>query len=152
MAHRPLIIASGEIKQLPNADLLLDQYDRPVGDYLSFTNNDGTTMLMGDIGYYFGSGAVKKARADAAATIPQLCFCVETSLANLGIGVFQLYGIIQVPTAPFVTNTAYYLSPTTAGAITATPPSTAGQYIIKVGFAYSTTTFHIKIERPILLS
>ena len=46
----------------------------------------------------------------------------------------------------------YYLSATTAGAITKTPPSTAGQAVTRLGEAATATDFCIHIEPPILLS
>jgi len=45
----------------------------------------------------------------------------------------------------------YYLS-TTAGAITTTPPSTAGQYVSLVGEGATTTNFSIQIQPPVLLA
>ena len=46
----------------------------------------------------------------------------------------------------------YFLSPSTAGAITLTPPSTAGQAVVRLGEAATTTTLAIQIEPPIKLS
>ena len=45
----------------------------------------------------------------------------------------------------------YYLSPTTAGAITATAPSGSGQALTRIGDAGTTTAFSIQNEPPILL-
>jgi hypothetical protein len=45
----------------------------------------------------------------------------------------------------------YYLSPTTAGAITTTAPSGSGQALTRIGEAGTTTAFSIQIEPPILL-
>jgi len=45
----------------------------------------------------------------------------------------------------------YFLSPTTAGAITLTPPSGSGQAITRVGEAATTTKFATHIEPPVLL-
>ena len=45
----------------------------------------------------------------------------------------------------------YYLSPTTAGAITTTAPSGSGQALTRIGEAGTTTDFSIQIEPPILL-
>jgi|TARA_R100001460_G_scaffold515_2_gene2557 hypothetical protein len=45
----------------------------------------------------------------------------------------------------------YFLSPTTAGAITLTPPSSAGQAVTRVGEAATTTQFATHIEPPVLL-
>jgi len=46
----------------------------------------------------------------------------------------------------------YYLSASSAGSITTTPPSTAGQYVVRVGEAASTSEFIIQLEPPIELS
>jgi hypothetical protein len=46
----------------------------------------------------------------------------------------------------------YFLSPASAGAITTTPPSTPGQYVVRVGEAVSGAEFAIQLEPPILLS
>lgn len=46
----------------------------------------------------------------------------------------------------------YFLSASTAGAITTTPPSTPGQYVVRVGEAASASEFCIQLEPPILLS
>jgi len=45
----------------------------------------------------------------------------------------------------------YFLSPTTAGAITLTPPSGTGQAVTRVGEAATTTQFATHIEPPVLL-
>ena len=46
----------------------------------------------------------------------------------------------------------YFLSATTAGGITQTPPSTAGQAVVRLGESATTTNFAIQIEPPIKLS
>ena len=46
----------------------------------------------------------------------------------------------------------YHLSAASAGAIVKTPPSSAGQYISRIGEAGSTGQLIIRIEPPILLS
>ncbi len=46
----------------------------------------------------------------------------------------------------------YFLSPSTAGAITLTPPSLAGQAVVRLGEAATTTSLAIQIEPPIKLS
>ena len=46
----------------------------------------------------------------------------------------------------------FFLSPTTAGAITATPPSAAGQAVVRIGEAATATKLSIQIEPPIKLS
>ena len=45
----------------------------------------------------------------------------------------------------------YYLSPTTAGAITTTAPTGSGQAVTRVGEGATATDFSIQVEPPILL-
>ena len=45
-----------------------------------------------------------------------------------------------------------FLSATTAGAITATPPSSAGQAVVRIGEAATATKLSIQIEPPVKLS
>jgi hypothetical protein len=45
----------------------------------------------------------------------------------------------------------YYLSPSSAGAITTTAPSGSGQAVTRVGEAATATDFSIQVEPPILL-
>ena len=46
----------------------------------------------------------------------------------------------------------HFLSPTTAGAITTTAPSSAGQAVVRVGESVTATEFAIQPEPPILLT
>lgn len=46
----------------------------------------------------------------------------------------------------------YYLSAASAGAITSTPPSTAGHYVTRVGEAASSAELIVQLEPPVLLS
>jgi hypothetical protein len=57
-----------------------------------------------------------------------------------------------VATSGLNTGDQYFLSAASAGAIVETPPSSAGQYVTRVGEAGSTGQFIVNPERPILLS
>ena len=50
-----------------------------------------------------------------------------------------------------VPGASYYLHPSAAGMLTTTAPSVAGQYVIRVGQAVSTTTMNVTIESSVLL-
>jgi hypothetical protein len=45
----------------------------------------------------------------------------------------------------------YYLSATTAGRITTTPPTGDGEYVVRIGRALEATVMEVKIEPPIKL-
>jgi hypothetical protein len=57
-----------------------------------------------------------------------------------------------LPTSGLDQGDEYYLSAASAGAITKIAPSTASQYLTRVGEAAGSTELIIKIEPPILLS
>lgn len=61
--------------------------------------------------------------------------------------------VAGLKTMPFVVDPGdiYFLS-ATAGEITTTPPSTAGQFVTRVGEGATTTDFSIQLEPPIQLS
>ena len=60
--------------------------------------------------------------------------------------------VAGIKTMPFAVDPGdiYFLS-TTAGAISTTPPSTAGQYVTRVGEGATATDFSIQLEPPIQL-
>lgn len=140
---KPLVIKNGEVQQLQAGDSIGET------QLISLTNDDAAPMAVGEIAYIFDAGGVKKARADALATHEAFYFAAAAIAAGAA-GFFQSSGVL----AGFVGLTAgatYYLSAATAGAMTTTPPSATGQYVVRLGKAVSTTEFEIRIERPILL-
>ena len=75
--------------------------------------------------------------ADAAASSSSTCRVITTG----------------TKTMPFTLDPGdiYYLSPTTAGAITTTVPSTSGQAVARVGEPGTTSIFSIRIDSPVRL-
>ena len=56
------------------------------------------------------------------------------------------------PSSGLSPGAIYYLSASSAGAITATPPSTAGHYVTRVGEAASSAELVVQLEPPVQLS
>jgi hypothetical protein len=56
------------------------------------------------------------------------------------------------PNSGLSSGVIYYLSAASAGAITSTPPSTAGHYVTRVGEAVSSAELIVQLEPPVLLS
>lgn len=52
--------------------------------------------------------------------------------------------------AGLVTNTDYFLSPSTPGAITTTPPTSSGNTVTFIGRAYTTSQLVINIATPLI--
>lgn len=141
---KPIVLnTNGELEQLQPGDFIGEV------DQVSLTNSDAAPAAIGEVFYIFGASSVKKARADAVGTTDAFYFATQ-AIASAAVGFFQSDGVL----AGFVGLTpgaTYFLSQTTAGAITTTAPTTAGQFVVRLGKALSTTEFAIRIERYIKL-
>ena len=111
----------------------------------------GEFLSQGDAVYINTSdGEVYK--AIASGTVDQatvLGFAAENKNAGLEVTI-QVGGVLAV--TGLDEGEIYFLSAVSAGSITLTPPSTAGQYVTRVGEAGSSVQLCIKPEVPILLS
>lgn len=151
----PLVLAAdGRPEQLQSGDTIAAS--GAATDSLTPASN----MAIGQVVYCSGAGASTKARANGS---PQsfavgLCQAAQTS----GIaGQVQLNGVLTLTTSQWdaitgqsgglTSGSTYYLDPTTAGQMTPTCPTAAGQFVVITGRALSTTDFMIKISEPILL-
>lgn len=98
---------------------------------------------------YLKSPDGKIYKADAGATNKQPCIgFVKASVANAATGTVYFDG--AVTGTGFTQGQPVYLS-VTAGASTATAPSTAGQIIQQIGIAFSTTQFMFKPQQTLEL-
>lgn len=145
--RKPLVLNAGEIQQLQAGDTL----GGPVAevDLISLTNSDAASTAIGDVMYIFGADSVKKAKADASATAAAYYFATAVITAA-STGNFQSAGVLAGMSG-LTPGATYYLSAATSGLMTVTPPSTVGQYVVRLGKALSTTEFEIRVEREILL-
>src|ERR1700738_4853393 len=161
MASRiPLVVNAGQIQQLQSSDTLSVPVF-PGGDVLSLTNDESDAITICEPVYSDAAAGVKEAKCDASGTKSVLGLVSDTSITNAVAGNIMLNGYLTATTtqwdAVFGTTggltfgTRYYLSAATAGAATATAPSTVGQYVVELGIAISTTVFKIDIKQPILL-
>lgn len=152
---RPLVINSGQIEQLQSGDYI------NVGEIPQLTNGNAGAVVIGSAVYASAADTYDKARADAVGTVNVIGLASDISTAAAGVGGVQMDGILTATTAQWdaiagttgglTFNSYYYLSPTTAGALTATAPSTTGQFIMCVGIAISTTEIKISIKPRIKL-
>ena len=141
--RKPLVIVNGEVQQLQPGDSIGEV------QLISITNGDAAAFVIGEIAYIFGAGSVKKAKADALATMEAFYFATA-GIAAAASGFFQSSGILA-GLSGLTPGATYYLSPTTAGAMVTTAPTATGQFVVRLGKALSATEFEIRIERPILL-
>ena len=117
-------------------------------------------LLAGNVVFTSGADAVNKAQANAIGTKDVMGLAL-TAIAGAASGIVQCNGIVVLTTAQWdvVCGTTgglafgarYFLSPTTAGLMTATVPTTTGQYISEVGRGVSPTELRLEPCSPTLL-
>jgi hypothetical protein len=95
-------------------------------------------------------GQVGLAQADGTADEALVVGFANTAAAAGATVKVLVAGIKTMPTT-IDPGDVYFLS-TTAGLITTTAPSAAGQYVTRVGEGATVTEFSIQLEPPILLS
>lgn len=153
--RKPLVLNNGEIEQLQPGDNLGEV------DILQQTNGNAGAIVIGTPVYSSAASTVDKARANVVGTTNVIGLVSDTSIAAAGTGGILTNGVLAATTGQWdaVAGTAggltrdviYYLSGATAGLLTSVPPSTVGQFVIRVGIAISTTEMLIFIERRIKL-
>ena len=114
-------------------------------------------MSAGQVLYIVTDGHGALARANAAVTAG----AVGLVFADVGIGETACYiteGHITladwtavIGAVSLIPGSNYFLSTSAAGKITATAPTTLGEYVVRIGRATSATTLDVEIELPIRL-
>lgn len=146
---KPLVINSGQVEQLQSGDYI------NLGELPQLTNGNAGALVIGAPVYASGNDTVDKAKADAVGTANVIGLMADASTAAAAVGGVQVDGILAATTGQWdaVAGTTggltkdvfYYLSAATAGLLTATAPSAAGQFVVCVGVAISTTEMKINI-------
>jgi len=152
---KPLVLNSGQMEQLQSGDYIAG-IDLP-----QLTNDEAGAIVIGTPVYVDANDGVKKAKADAVGTANVIGLVAEVSISNGAVGGIQTDGILAATTGQWdavagtsgglTKDTWYYLSAATAGLITATAPSAAGQFVKPIGIAISTTEMKIDIGHRIKL-
>jgi hypothetical protein len=128
----------------------------PSGTGSSYSAEAGASIEIGHP-LYISSGLVYPAKADAAGTsqVTGISFASVSSGEDCGYltegSITRIDWTAVAGTATLSAGVTYYLDPATAGRITTTAPTTAGQSVVRVGRAVDTTTLDVEIELPILL-
>lgn len=105
---------------------------------------DTAGVTIRDVVYISSADSVTAARADADLTAQAIGFATETKTSGQVVPV-RSKGILTGFTG-LTTTSRYFLSPTTAGAITTSLPTGQGYTIVQVGYAKSTTAMHVQIQ------
>jgi len=132
-------------------DLKSTMPSQVVAKVTGYVTNCFEDVTQGDAVYSRASdGFIGKAIANDTEQKAQVAGFAETTKSSGSEIRVLTRGIIA--TSGLDTGDLYFLSAASAGSIVTTPPSTAGQYVTRVGEAGSTGQFIIKVEPPIKLS
>lgn len=101
------------------------------------------TATAKDVVYMTAAGTAARAKADSSTTVYAIGFATETKTAAACI--IQTAGVITITGKTFTPGLPVYISPTTAGDCTQTPPSTVGHQAQIVGIALTATDVEINI-------
>jgi hypothetical protein len=146
--RKPLVIGTdGRPQQIQAGDTLNAVVAE--NETQQWTNGDSGSHALGTVVYLSAADTVKKAQANASATRDAVALATAT-IATAAVGGYQTSGTLA-GLSGLVAGTPYFLDPVTAGGYTATVPATAGQYLVELGIAISTTELLIRIRPPILL-
>jgi hypothetical protein len=142
----PIVLTNGQLEQLQS------------GDNLDIT---GGSLVIGAPVYASSATDITEAQADAQSTIRVAGLVADTSIANLASGLVAVDGVLVATTGEWDAITGdtggltaganYYLDAAAAGKLTATPPSSSGEFVVRVGHALSATELEIEVQQPIKL-
>ena len=117
------------------------------------TNNSGSTIIKGAPVYQTATaGEIASARANSTSTCKVLGLALA-AISNTASGSVQQQGQVTLTTGEWdavcgtsgglTAGTEYFLDPSTAGRLTSTAPTTAGQQVVYVGIAESTVILNL---------
>lgn len=119
----------------------------------SLTNGEASAIAIGRAVYASAAGAVKLANANASGTVNIVGLVQATSINSAAAGEVATSGVVEATTAQWDAVTGqtggltfgarYYLSNTTAGALTTTAPTSG--FVVLVGVALSTTKLALQL-------
>lgn len=126
---------------------------------VSATNGEGASIAIGKAVYISAGDTVRLANANAGSTKNVVGLVYDASIASSATGSISTTGVVTATTGQWdavtgqtgglTAGSKYYLSNSTAGNLTTTPPTTG--YIAPVGFALSTTKMILNIGPTVKL-
>jgi len=130
---------------------------------LATNGESSAAIVIGAPVYVSAADTVKRAKADAASTAAVVGLAYEASTSASSLGLIKPDGVLKATTTQWdavtggsgglTAGSLYYLDAATAGKLTTTSPSTAGQYVVKVGRALSSTELMVfSTKDPVLVS
>ncbi|MHC4372126.1 MAG: hypothetical protein ACYSW8_31355 [Planctomycetota bacterium] len=150
---KPLVITDGQIERLQSGDRL------DLSNSVNKNNNTGNTLNIAQPVYVNGVN-IALAQADAQSTV-RVAGLMQADTTNNAAGDVITGGVFEATTGEWDTVTGesggltagadYFLSAATAGELTQNAPNSAGEFVVPVGHALSTTEFEIEIQPAIKL-
>lgn len=161
-SYKPLVLdlTTGLTKQLQSGDTL--EGVTSIARVRSMTNANAGTINIGQPVYVSTADSVDLARANSGTTAKCVGLVNATSIATTASGAVITNGQLSATTAQWDAVTGdtggltagadYYLDKATAGKLVASLSGyTVGDYVTRVGRAYSTTVMEVEPDMPILL-
>lgn len=153
----PLVIGpTGEIEQLQTGDTLNTNIAN--NQSILVTNANAAAITIGMPVYISAADSVDLAVASGVTTTYAIGLVEDASIDASVTGFVLTDGVLTSADWTTVTGAAtltagstYFLDPVTPGMLTTTAPTTAGQFVVRIGTAVSTTMLEVTISRPIKL-
>lgn len=144
---KPLVIGTdGTLEQLQSGDTL----DSPSSGYdaATVTNGEAGSITIGQVTYISAANTVLKAQADAIGTSRVFGLVLTATIGAGASGQVVTNGLLS-GLSSLTPGAVYFLDGATAGAMTATRPTSG--VVVELGKALSATEFQVSIRRPIKL-
>jgi len=157
--RKPLVITDGQIEQIQSGDTL----DATITDTneINLTNNNASTINIGQPVYAESDGNVDLAQANAQGTVEVIGLVADATIAASASGQIITDGVLEATTDQWDAVTGdtggltvgdvYYLSAASAGELTTTAPSSTGNFVKRVGTALSTTQMELEFGQTVKL-
>lgn len=150
---KALVITAGQIEQLQAGDRL------DLGNIVTKTNNSGGALVIGQALFVTGTNAdLAQANAQSTIRVAGLALAGAAIAAPVDIltdGILTAttgeWDAVTGDTGGLTPGSDYFLSAATGGGLTLTAPTAAGEFVVRVGHAVSTTELEIEIQQPIKL-
>lgn len=158
--RKPTVMIAGQMQDLPATDTI--SVASTTTDVSILTNAEAASIAIGQPVYIFAASSVKKAQANAVGTADVIGLVYDVSITNAVAGNIATDGPMTATTVQWDAVTSqtggltagatYWLDFATSGKLTPTAPTTAGQLVVRVGKAFSTTQMDVYITAPYLLA
>jgi hypothetical protein len=116
---------------------------------LTITGTASGNLTIGQSLYFKSDGKWAVTDADAVGTSEGMLGMATANISDGATGTILIVGFMHYDTWSLTVGSPYFLSGT-AGAITLTKPSTAGQFVKRVGWAYATDIIYFNPEGTLI--